>query len=126
MVMLRTGKDKIMELWIRTQDRERLFKADHLFINKRNHICIDNGTDTYWVLGRYKTKKRALEILDEIQNKIKTLLYFKPKSLIKLEDLETAKSYFEKLNHVDFITATNEYEIEPITRNTIVYKMPKK
>lgn len=58
-----------MELWIRSQDKT--------FLRKVNTIGIVEGRDFWGIednfrvsLGEYKTKERALEILDEIQNKI--------------------------------------------------------
>ena len=64
-----------MELWIRSQDKERLIKVSTLFVEYNGDVdptispyrivadkCID--------LGIYKTKERALEVLDEIQDKI--------------------------------------------------------
>ena len=62
-----------MELWIRSQDKEQLIKVDNLnvFHNTVNcetiNFIIKNNFDD---LGSYATKERALEILDEIQNKI--------------------------------------------------------
>ena len=66
-----------MELWIRSQDKEQLRKIVDLKYQKGT-IDDDNieailGTTQYdeWeVLGIYKTKERALEVLDEIQKKI--------------------------------------------------------
>ena len=69
-----------MELWIRSQNRMRLFKIglDISIIpihNNRDEIkeymigCNDYEMD--YELGIYKTKERALEVLDEIQEKIK-------------------------------------------------------
>ena len=66
-----------MELWIRSQDRESLVKVDNLYISVGNYICyyVEKGKEvpnTYYrpsgELGRYATKERALEVLDEIQN----------------------------------------------------------
>lgn len=56
-----------MELWIRTQNREALIKTN---IIKWENGCLIGATDEdgwYQDLGKYK-KKRALEVLDEIQN----------------------------------------------------------
>lgn len=54
-----------MELWIRSQDKETLCKVDDIHIEEQSLY-----TDTHLIicLGTYKTKERALEILDEIQN----------------------------------------------------------
>lgn len=60
-----------MELWVRSQDKKTLLKCDTLTIT----IDSEDGKTVrgykivgYEDLGAYKTKKRALEILDEIQN----------------------------------------------------------
>lgn len=59
-----------MELWIRSQDKT--------FLRKVNTIGIVEGRD-FWSIdenltvsfGKYKTKERALEVLDEIQDLLK-------------------------------------------------------
>ena len=70
-----------MNLWIRSQDRESLVKVDNLYISVGNYICyyVEKGKEvpnTYYrpsgELGRYETKERALEVLDEIQQNIET------------------------------------------------------
>lgn len=71
-----------MELWIRSQDREKLVKCNDIAIKSflyneipKDEWChsivgyFDKETE-YEILGSYKTKERALEILDEIQNKL--------------------------------------------------------
>ena len=68
-----------MELWIRSQDKSSIVKVDNLYVSVGNYICyyVEKGKEvpgTYYrpsgELGRYETKERALEVLDEIQNKI--------------------------------------------------------
>ena len=64
-----------MNLWIRTQDRKTLTKPCDLQM-----VHVNNGTEYAIIsftemagdidLGIYKTEKRALEVLDEIQEKI--------------------------------------------------------
>ena len=62
-----------MELWIRTQDREKLVKVSEVYVHEfcdefDSNICrIDSKS---YVLGTYKTKERALEILDKIQREL--------------------------------------------------------
>lgn len=63
-----------MELWIRTQDKECLMKVDRIDISD-NNIIMANGFEIW--LGAYKSKERALEVLDEIQN------IFKPPLIIQ-------------------------------------------
>ena len=66
-----------MELWVRSQDKSSIVKVDNLYVSVGNYICyyVEKGKEipnTYYrpsgELGRYKTKERAIEILDEIQN----------------------------------------------------------
>ena len=62
-----------MELWIRSQDKEKLIKVDRLEIiyntfncEPINFLIVNNSVE----LASFATKERALEVLDEIQNKI--------------------------------------------------------
>nr|DAP38455.1 MAG TPA: hypothetical protein [Caudoviricetes sp.] len=65
-----------MILWIRTQDREDLRpqpslsieKVEHSVTGKMWYIVNNINLDEAQTLGTYRTKNRALEILDEIQN----------------------------------------------------------
>lgn len=99
-----------MELWIRSQDRESLVKVDNLYVSVGNYICyyVEKGKEvpnTYYrpsgELGRYETKERVLEILDEIQE-----LFIK-------KDIVKSELNKEGLKMVSM----------PIT--CIVYEMPK-
>ena len=64
-----------MELWVRSQDRHCLWKIDRLDVDdytiQDNIKTYDDGFD-YIMIGRYQTNKRALEVLDEIQNILET------------------------------------------------------
>ena len=53
-----------MELWVRSQDKEILLKVNELEIKTNMIIAFDGNK--YQCLGTYKSKERALEILDEI------------------------------------------------------------
>lgn len=69
-----------MELWIRSQNKEVLLNLKA--IQYKNYKLVEDetveaniliGFYNYYdneILGEYETKERALEILDEIQNKI--------------------------------------------------------
>lgn len=63
-----------MELWIRSQDRETLMLANYFEIEQRdkNFLIMARNGDPYFdqCLGLYKTKKRALEVLDDIEDKL--------------------------------------------------------
>lgn len=61
-----------MDLWIRSQDRTKLVKADNISYmdtaedyERKVHSL---WNDCKGILGIYKTKERALEVLDEIEN----------------------------------------------------------
>ena len=63
-----------MELWIRSQDREKLVLTKGF---ETQHTNYDGGCqifavweNNYQMVGKYKTKERALEVLDEIQERI--------------------------------------------------------
>ena len=66
-----------MELWIRSQDKDILVKVDSLLIDDNNNdiytqCWVGVNLETY-TLGKYKSKERALEVLDEIQHRLITL-----------------------------------------------------
>lgn len=74
-----------MELWIRSQDRENLVKANALYVMDNqiwnevpfyeNHKKIGlTITGHNHKLSQYKTKERALEVLDEIQDILEQIL----------------------------------------------------
>ena len=67
-----------MELWVRSQDRLRLFKILYIEYgewNEEHRIYVNSEK-----FAIYKTKERALEVLDEIQK------YICPNGLINLYD----------------------------------------
>lgn len=57
-----------MELWIRSQNKELLIKENKIWYEKRAfcEIITSDGMDDF-VIGRYATKERCIEILDLIQ-----------------------------------------------------------
>jgi len=91
-----------MELWVRSQEKDILLKVKSLLIDDDNY---DIYTQDYvgqnlctYTLGTYKSKERALQILDEIQNSILGIL--------TLEDIEeqevkeyTGKATFSKVTN---------------------------
>ena len=60
-----------MNLWVRTQDKECLTNISNIQYVYKNNI---HGLGTYYdnlkILGTYKTKERAIEVLDEIEEYI--------------------------------------------------------
>ena len=68
-----------MELWVRSQDKMNLVKIRQISLNYQNNKQIianyipdfyPNSGEYYEFLGTYKTKERALEVLDEIEERI--------------------------------------------------------
>lgn len=60
-----------MELWIRSQDKENLIQPTRLFIVFDKNIATWDR-NIMIDLGTYKSKERALEVLDEIQTILET------------------------------------------------------
>lgn len=57
-----------MDLWIRSQDKRTLIKIDRVDVDGNSIIVWQNNYNCDEIyLGSYKTKERALEVLDEIQ-----------------------------------------------------------
>ena len=113
-----------MELWIRSQDRKRLTKATDIRIGYLKQIgWIIEDCDE---LGIYKTKERALEILDEISSKIKNRYIVKPSApIISTKDISNEEARLNYLYSGEFIMEKPPFEIEPINNDVIYYEMPK-
>ena len=114
-----------MDLWIRTQDCENTVKVINgygLKYNDKKTIIAnyqpdftDNYDGYYEVLGAYKTKERALEVLDEIQN----ILF--PKFKVDTSSIkEDGRSWVENGVIMQKYTADINY----IKLDTYVYEMP--
>lgn len=59
-----------MDLWIISQNKELLMKCVEIRYNQKgdDHSILSYDTrGDYRILGKYKTKERALEVLDEIR-----------------------------------------------------------
>ena len=122
-----------MELWIRSQDREKMLKVDELSLIGMGGHKVGIGTFTKILknddycnyLGTYKDKKRALEILDEISSKIKNSYLIKNEMLLSSKDIKEQLNIFEEALNGSAIIQTPAYDIEPINTNIVYYEMPK-
>jgi len=91
-----------MELWVRSQDRTKLVKVNQLEYDytkikeEERHKIITVLNNDCFVLGIYKTKERAFEVLDEIKNQL-----------------------------LDNVIATDEDGYATLLENTCLYEMPK-
>ena len=77
-------------MWVRSQDKEFLMKVDNINLGigvdtkKPNKLfTFVDGVTTSFTLGTYKSKERALEVLDEIQK----LLIALPRTEIPFNDI---------------------------------------
>ena len=110
-----------MELWIRSQDKQVLKLAEHFDIytggydGQEYYVIEESGTD----VAQYKTKERALEILDEIQNILKHKFFIRVNGKAKPELLN-----FLNIENNEYSGGFDNCLIENIN-NTFVYEMPK-
>lgn len=77
-------------LWIRTQNKKRLINVVEVHIFSGDRGCVVYGTyssiDGCDELGKYKTVKRGVEILDEIQEKIECDLDYKLSTIYEMPE----------------------------------------
>lgn len=107
-----------MELWVRSQDKRILQKVDNIFLdadygNKRISTYDEHNTE----LGAYKTKERALEILDEIQN------ILRPKYILDSSSIKPDGNFYVEKGMI-FQKYDANAKIEELS--TFVYQMPEK
>lgn len=61
-----------MDLWIRSQNKDILMKVDNLLIDSEKNVIFThkfiNNKEVTYTLGKYKTKERALEVLNKIES----------------------------------------------------------
>ena len=127
-----------MELWIRSQNKEKLVKVNELFLHDNNILkneFILNAEPDYsnisiiandnYNLGTYKSKERTLEVLDEIATTIKNRYIVKPNAILKQDDIAKEHKRLNYLYSGEFIMESPPYEIVPINSNIIYYEMPE-
>jgi len=123
-----------MDLWIRSQDKEKLIKCIGIVIvadnedgkTIRGYRIVENTE--YEELGFYTSKVRTLEVLNEIQSKLNCNKFLlKPKTgLLSKDDIRKEKICLEELNNIDLIAENSLCSIEPIGNPVLVYEMPEK
>lgn len=108
-----------MELWIRSQDGERLTRCYDLrvYYAKQDDAWVIEDCDD---LGSYKTRERVLQILDEIQSILQPrVIYHEPIQTNNYHDMIDAFS-----NDV-VLQTTQKVEMELKESGQFVYQMPK-
>ena len=63
-----------MELWIRSQEKTRLTKVNNILAYKFDDDSYGIQINGECFVGEYKSKERALEVLDEIQSILEQIL----------------------------------------------------
>ena len=107
-----------MNLWIRSQDKNRLTKVDDLYIvHDDNNFCDYIGNNMVGHLAKYTKQGRALEILDEIQNILKPQMKMITHSIAQ-------ENFLNYSSDVIIQPPLNELQIEQA--DTWVYQMPEK
>ena len=108
-----------MELWIRSQDKSLLIKVYNVFLNANydnKRISTYDG-DSNTTLGEYKTKERAIEVLDEIEKLIKPITIF--------QNCQVDKSTIEKIKEIGYCMVNDDdARVEQISQ--AFYQMPEK
>lgn len=100
-----------MELWIRSQNKKKLHNIKHLELDN-DETGIFNA-DTYTLLGKYNSKERALEVLDEIQNILKPIINCEPIT----REVTRPTDHYKKYECVEYLQTIQEL-------STYVYEMP--
>lgn len=108
-----------MELWVRSQDKMKLVNNCNLYISNeiRNEYVIEDLNNKYLKLGTYKTKERALEILDEIQN------ILRPKYILDSSSIKPDGNFYVEKGMI-FQKYDANAKIEELS--TFVYQMSEK
>lgn len=107
-----------MNLWVRSQKKAYLINISNLIIEEYNgYYGIETKTgESIFELGTYKTKERAIEVLDEIQN------ILKPKYILDTSSIKPNGDFYEE-NEMIFQDYTANAKIEELS--TFVYQMPE-
>ena len=104
-----------MELWIRNKQKTVLTKITTICLDDDDRKYITGYNENSQIeigLGRYKTKKRALEVLNEIQKCLLLKVYIPPQKIEQDSDL-----VFRPITTMDI-----EPRVCPLVQ---VYEMPK-
>ena len=106
-----------MDLWIRSQNKIGNYKSDAQVIrrigyeDKKEEFAILNNDNISELLGTYKTKERALEVLDEIEKIIYINKLFNA-DIGAFQTVSKNEGYTEK-------------EISEFFKKISVYELPK-
>lgn len=117
-----------MELWIRSQDKAILQKVNKLYVCKYAEekgygiydLLYNDLDDCDVPLGFYKTRERALEVLDEIQKSLLPRGIIKTRMILNQEDIKRIRNIYEG----QFDVVDNRIK-EIQMSSTCYYEMPE-
>jgi len=99
-----------MDLWIRSQDKRMLCKPQYIELYGDNEVHFGDVNIGYRCVATYKSKERALEVLDEIQK------FLQPDFKCDGYETETGNGYYNMIKlHFS----------EPNIFHKRIYEMPK-
>ena len=105
-----------MNLWVRSQNKEDLIPIKNPICVYDNKIIYKESASYIITIAEYKTKKRAIEILDEIQD------ILNPKYILDTSSIKPDGGFYEE-NGVILQNYNANAEIKELS--TFVYEMPK-
>ena len=106
-----------MNLWVRSQNKECLIPIKNLICVYDNKIVYKESASCIITIGTYKTKEKALEVLDEIQN------ILKPTIITTGYECELKENIKDKMSfNLDMIPTKTEIQELSI----VVYQMPER
>ena len=112
-----------MDLWIRSQDRQELIKANEITAYQYDEMA-GLGNDWHifvrdYEVGIYKTKERALKILDTIQNILQPVLYWHE------PEFKSDEFDLQSITNAVSIQCSQKAEFELKQAGQVVYEMPE-
>ena len=121
-----------MDLWIRSQDREKLVKINDKIYCEHSEEPLDEYGDVLYfydistdadILGTYSTEERAQEVIGEIQKLLtgQNIMCFKNTGL-KYHDHHDL--YGAIMKH-KWVALQDDATVDFISPSTIVYEMPE-
>lgn len=123
-----------MELWIRSQDKKILTPINEplCLIEGEYHDGWKEQYTEYEIhyknsnLGTYKSKERALKVLDKISTLIKNKYIVEINGLIHPEEQARIAKELATFYEGEFIIQPLRCDIKPINPNATYYQMPEK
>lgn len=125
-----------MDLWIRSQDKKILKQVKKLYVTTYsetlgfgiydlNYDDLEDIDDTDVPLGFYKSKERALKVLDDIQHKMTNKYFLVPKEKLTIEEKQQLMDVGQFNPKIDLVSTMEKIELKPINNNIYIYEMPE-